>query len=324
MLTPEQIADIARRVITAERMNFGKSSDSDGGRAQRNRDWARIAGIIYHGHPAYNPTPDPRWHIKDAGGGRPQSDDVLAFKDTRMIIDFIGGAGADGFTVRAGHWEGPIGPEQNIYAPPVPEGWSSIIPNPTPAPSEVWTTKHQAVWQRLANRSPLVVAQQLNHSFPGEVWGRKRAAEGRAISDNTVARKMPDGRLYGVKINPMIVVWGYLDAPQVLVEKGGDGAVNHLGDAPTHPVDPPPVDPPPVEPPPVDGGTFAQVLAALVDIAAKVDSIEAGLGGLSTAVNDQRQEVLDALNDPYDFSINLPSFMGGERTGQIKRGKAQE
>lgn len=288
MLTPDQIADITRRVHDAEGMDWGATSS----REQRNRDWARIAGIVHHGHPLYNPTPDPRWHIKDAGGGRPQSDDVLAFKDTRMIIDFIGGTGANGYTIRAGHWEGPIGPEQNIYAPPVPSGGGVSTPTP-PAPSTVWTTKHQALWERLQTRTPLVVAQQLAASFPDEKWGRKRAGAGRDLSDNTIARKMPNGRLWGVKINPYIHLWGELDAAQVFEPVA---PVDHLGANQTPPPPPPPIDPPPVDPP---------IVVAPIDL----EPVLAAVKAVGEAVQAQREEVLKAVRG-QSYAINATADLG--------------
>lgn len=297
-LEPEQIAAIAQRVITAENMNFGASSDADGGRSQRNRDWARIAGIIHHGHPIYNPTPDPRWHLKDAGGGRPQSDDVLAFKDTRMIIDFIGNAGANNFTVRAGHWEGPIGPEQNIYAPPVPAGGGVSSGPVTPTPSEVWTTAHQAVWERLRSRnllSPLVVAQQLNAIFTREVWGQKRAGAGRGISDNTIAMKLPNGRLYGVKINPYVHLWGLLDAAQVMEGENGAGAVDHLGGTST----PPPTEEPIIDPPP------PPPTSAPVDLAPVLDAVKAVADNVATL----RDDVIAAVRG-QSYAINAVADLG--------------
>lgn len=311
-LSPEQIAEIAARVITAERMNFGKSSDGDGGRAQRNRDWARIAGIIHHGHQVYNPIADPRWHIKDAGGGRPQSDDVLAFKDTRMIIDFIGGAGADGFSVRAGHWEGPIGPEQNIYAPPVPEGGGVVTPVP-PTPSEVWTTAHQATWDALKAKgllSPIVVAQQLNHRFPGQVWGQKRAGAGRGISDNTIAMKLPNGRLYGVKISPFVHLWGPLETAQIM-EGEGAGAVNHLGD--TSPVDPP-VDPPAPTPP-----VTPTPPAPTLDLKPLLDKLEAVIV-LSTEARDNAKAAQDAVDtaSKKKLRVQAKADLRGNITGTIE------
>lgn len=308
-LSPEQIADIAARVISEERMNFGKSSDSDGGRAQRNRDWARIAGIVHHGHPKYNPTPDPRWHIKDAGGGRPQSDDVLAFKDTRMIIDFIGGAGADGFTVRAGHWEGPIGPEQNIYAPPVPDGGGGVSVPVPPPPSDVWTAAHQDIWNRLTTKTPLVVAQQLAHSFPAESWGRKRAGAGRAISDNTIARLMPNGRLFGVKVQPMVVLWGELDAAQVFE---GVSPVNHLGTStpPVGPVDPtPPVPLPPSVPDSAILDALTDIHIAMGDIAKAADGAKAAADAAALAVETASKKKL---------RIKAKASFRGDITGTIE------
>lgn len=79
--------------------------------------WAAVA-IIHYGHPRYNPAGgDPNWCVKDAGGGRPPSDDVLVYCSTREAWDLIGSAGANGYSF---HLDGigRLGGEQNVYPPP--------------------------------------------------------------------------------------------------------------------------------------------------------------------------------------------------------------
>ena len=80
--------------------------------------WAGVAAIHY-GHPAFNPAGgDPDWCVKDAGGGRPPSDDVLVSCSTREAWDLVGGAGADGYRFHL-DFIGRLGGEQNIYPPPI-------------------------------------------------------------------------------------------------------------------------------------------------------------------------------------------------------------
>ena len=76
------------------------------------RRWrASITGI------RSNPTPDPDWCVKDAGGGRPPSDDVIAKASTREAYDLITGCGADGYKFELSY-VGILPAEQNIFAPP--------------------------------------------------------------------------------------------------------------------------------------------------------------------------------------------------------------
>lgn len=91
-----------------------------GGRSSRESRiqflFAAVAAIHY-GHPRFNPAGgDPLWCVKDAGGGRPPSDDVLVRCDTTEAWDLIGGAGADGYSFHLDYLGTIRG--QNIYPPP--------------------------------------------------------------------------------------------------------------------------------------------------------------------------------------------------------------
>ncbi len=78
---------------------------------------ASVAAIHY-GHPRFNAAgPDPNWCVKDAGGGRPQSDDVLVVCSTRDAWDLIGGAGANGYSFHEDYL-GRLPSIQNVYPPP--------------------------------------------------------------------------------------------------------------------------------------------------------------------------------------------------------------
>ena len=131
-VTIDDIIALAERVHDAEGMNFGASST----RAQRNEQWARIIGIVHHGHPGYNPAPDRRWHIKSAGPGRPQSDDVVVLMPSREYWDCIPGSGTNGYRFHATH-DGVLGAEQYVFPPPVPDGNSATtlraVSTPPPA-----------------------------------------------------------------------------------------------------------------------------------------------------------------------------------------------
>lgn len=159
------------------------------------------------------------------------------------VIDYIAGAGGPNPTV---YW-GPIdqaGP--GAWVKPEPVG--GVVAPPPPV-TDVWTAAHQSIRDRMGSGvSTLALAQQLEHSFPGEEWGQKRAGVGRSISTDTVARRLADGRLFGVRVTPTVHLWGVLDAAQILEPVV---PVNHLGD----------VVQPPVEP------EIVKMLAAIMDVA---------------------------------------------------------
>jgi hypothetical protein len=76
------------------------------------------AAAIHFGHPVWNPAgPDPDWCVKDAGGGRPPSDDVLVRCSNRDAWDLILNAGADGYQFHIDYL-GPLPSDQNVYPPP--------------------------------------------------------------------------------------------------------------------------------------------------------------------------------------------------------------
>lgn len=129
---------------------------------------------------------------------------------------------------------------------------------PPPVTGDVWTEKHEAIRTRLHSRDTEEIAGQLCYSFPGEIWGQKRAGEGRAISNDTIARKLDNGQLYAVRVVGELKIWGVLDSAQIFK---GVSAVNHLGDSA------PPPPPPPIEPPPESNTvTISCVVAEQNDI----------------------------------------------------------
>lgn len=79
--------------------------------------YAAVA-VLHYGHPTFNPAgPDSDWCVKDAGGGRPPSDDVLVRCGSRDAWDLIGGAGANGYNFHLDYL-GTLPSNQNVYAPP--------------------------------------------------------------------------------------------------------------------------------------------------------------------------------------------------------------
>jgi hypothetical protein len=94
-------------------VNLGASST----REQRNAFFESAVAVVHFGHPTYNAAGgDPDWCIKDGGGGRPQSDDVIVRCSNRDAWDVIPGAGADGYYFEA-HAIGILPAEQNVYPP---------------------------------------------------------------------------------------------------------------------------------------------------------------------------------------------------------------
>jgi hypothetical protein len=128
-MTIDQLVTMARRIHDAEGIDLGSAST----RTQRNAFWARVVGCAHHGHPIYNAGPDPQWHLKNGGGGRPQSDDVAVSMPSKTFWDCIPGAGADGYSFHASGPEHLDSPPQVIYAPPVPHG--AVFPSPPPQPA---------------------------------------------------------------------------------------------------------------------------------------------------------------------------------------------
>jgi hypothetical protein len=113
-ISVQEAMQIMRSVHDAEGWNLGGSSS----REQRIAFIQRAAAVVHYGHGRYNSRgPDSNWCIKDAGGGRPISDDVLVRCDSRDAYDLISGAGGNGYS-----WHiDPIGVlpfGQNVYPPP--------------------------------------------------------------------------------------------------------------------------------------------------------------------------------------------------------------
>lgn len=95
------------------RFNLGRSSTRD---YRVNFIFGATAAIAY-GHARWNPVgPDAGWCVKDAGGGRPPSDDVIVRCGSREAWDLISGAGGDGYSFHA-DYIGRLPGGQNVYPP---------------------------------------------------------------------------------------------------------------------------------------------------------------------------------------------------------------
>lgn len=310
-MNEHDLVALAKRVHDAEGMNFGASSSRD----QRNAQWERIVGIAHHGHPTYNRTPDPRWHIKRASAGRPPSDDVAVLMPSREFWDFIPSSGADGYRFEVSGSHGALPLDQIVYAPRVPDGGS--VGQPPPGPSPYWTAAHTTLLAGLLQRQTpnpagdegfvRKVAEQFAHSFPGEGWGMKRADPTRPLSNNVAARQITTG-LVGFRVVPATTTPEQIDLRGQAWE--AVTPTNHLQAVitPPPPVDPPidPPPPPPVDPPPA---------AAPCDLAPVLEAI----GALSVTVDKQRQDVIDAVREQsYDIDLG---WMG---RGTVKPRKPKE
>jgi hypothetical protein len=105
---------IIKRIHDQGRFNLGGSSSRD---YRVNFIFGAVAAIAY-GHPRWNAQgPDSNWCVKDAGGGRPPSDDVLVRCNTREAWDLIAGAGGNGYNFHQDYL-GTLPSVQNVYLPP--------------------------------------------------------------------------------------------------------------------------------------------------------------------------------------------------------------
>lgn len=105
---------IIARIHDELRFDLGSRSTRD----DRINFWSAAVAAVHYGHPRFNPQgPDAGWCIKDAGGGRPVSDDVIVDCRSRDFWDLIGGVGANGYTWRI-VYDGRLPGVQNVYPPP--------------------------------------------------------------------------------------------------------------------------------------------------------------------------------------------------------------
>lgn len=140
-MTITQLVEMAERIHDTEGHNLGSHSTRD----TRNAFWMRVIGCAHFGHPFYNPAPDASWHVKDAGGGRPMSDDTAVHLPSREAWDCIPGAGADGYRFEADAI-GVLPAVQHVYAPTRPSG-SGPAPKPEPPKPSVSYPDEATFWK---------------------------------------------------------------------------------------------------------------------------------------------------------------------------------
>jgi hypothetical protein len=110
----QEALSIIRMIHDVEGWNLGSRSS----RQERISFLWRAVAVLHYGHSRYNPKgPDSDWCVKDAGGGRPPSDDVLVRCGSREAFDLIAGAGADGYRFHIDSI-GALPGDQNVYPPP--------------------------------------------------------------------------------------------------------------------------------------------------------------------------------------------------------------
>jgi len=112
---PSEMLGILIRVHNDLGFNLGSSSTREHRIAWL---WTAVA-VAHYGHPRFNAAGgDRNWCVKDAGAGRPPSDDVIVRCDSREAWDTVGGAGANGYTFHL-DYIGRLPSEQRVYAPPL-------------------------------------------------------------------------------------------------------------------------------------------------------------------------------------------------------------
>jgi hypothetical protein len=154
-ILPNEVLAIIIAVHNGERWNLGGASTRD----DRTNFWYRAVGIVHYGHPVYNPAGgDPDWCVKDAGAGRPPSDDVFVKCGTREAWDTISGAGANGYSFHL-EYLGRLPGGQNVYPPPVPSGGGGGGSQPAD-PSRPTLPDVRALVAQFSNESPFPMATQ--------------------------------------------------------------------------------------------------------------------------------------------------------------------
>ena len=110
----------ALSIIEAYHDSIGADLGSRSTRETRVAFWWAAVANVHYGHPVHNPAGGDRgWCVKDAGGGRPPSDDVLVRCATRDWWDMVAGIEHDGYTFQTTGYGGILPGEQNVYPPPL-------------------------------------------------------------------------------------------------------------------------------------------------------------------------------------------------------------
>jgi hypothetical protein len=112
-ISPDEALAIIKAVHDGGGYNLGSGSSRE---YRIDFFWSALAAVHY-GHPRYNPRGgDPGWCGKDAGNGRPPSDDVMVRCNSRDAWDVIPGAGSNGYHFGL-DYIGRLPGDQNVYPP---------------------------------------------------------------------------------------------------------------------------------------------------------------------------------------------------------------
>lgn len=132
---------------------FGWNPDSTSSREQRNHWFASAVAVVHYGHATLNPAGgDPRWCLKDAGGGRPQSDDIIVDSATRAYFDLMPNAGG-AWSWNLGRHGEPLPGGQNVYPPARASlpGGTGQVPTPVDPPIPPQDDTARLILQALGN-----------------------------------------------------------------------------------------------------------------------------------------------------------------------------
>ena len=114
-ISPQEALGILIRVHNELGFNLGSRSTRESRIAWL---WTAMA-VAHYGHFRFNPGGgDRNWCVKDAGSGRPPSDDVMVRCDSREAWDTVLSAGGDGYRFHLDYL-GRLGSDQNVYPPPL-------------------------------------------------------------------------------------------------------------------------------------------------------------------------------------------------------------
>jgi hypothetical protein len=112
-ISPDEALAIIKAFHDGAGYNLGSSSS----REYRVDFFFSALAIVHYGHARWNPRGgDPGWCGKDAGSGRPPSDDVMVRCSSRDAWDVIPGSGSNGYHFDLGYI-GRLPGDQNVYPP---------------------------------------------------------------------------------------------------------------------------------------------------------------------------------------------------------------
>jgi len=108
----------AYNIVKRVHQDMGWVPNGASSREQRNAWWEAAVAAVHYGHPLFNPVGGDRdLCIKSAGGGRPQSDDIIVRASTREYWDFIVSTGSNGYYWNLTSHSDRLSAEQVVYPP---------------------------------------------------------------------------------------------------------------------------------------------------------------------------------------------------------------